>query len=89
MQTLTIPSLQGIPILLSGAKPTMPTPHPNFAKELFSPSRSNAEQRDSAAIINRIDNELKNGQLVTNGQTACGVMNRLGTFELFINFGNG
>ena len=25
----------------------------------------------------------------TNGQTACGVMNKLGTFELLINFGNG
>lgn len=25
----------------------------------------------------------------TNGQTACGVMNKIGSFELLINFGNG
>ncbi|MFW5760846.1 MAG: phage integrase N-terminal SAM-like domain-containing protein [Cyclobacteriaceae bacterium] len=59
MQTLTVPSLQG-----TLAKPAMPTLQPNFAKEPFSPSRSNAGQRYSAAKINRLDNELKNGQLV-------------------------
>jgi len=28
-------------------------------------------------------------QHLTNGQTACGVMNKLETFELLFNFGNG
>lgn len=63
--THTVPSLQGIPIVFSGAKPAKSTLQPNFAKEPFSPSRSNAGQRDSAAKINRLDNEPKNGQLVT------------------------
>ncbi len=40
-------------------------------KEPFSPSRSNAGQRDSAAKINRL-NEPKNGQLVTCGHTQYG-----------------
>jgi len=60
MQAHTIPSLQG-----TLAKPAMPTLKPNFAKEPFSPSRSSAGQKDSAAKINRLTNELKNGQLVT------------------------
>ena len=63
-QTLTVPSLQG-----TLAKPATPTLKPNFAKEPFSPSRSNAGQRDSAAKTNRLDNEPKNGQLVTCGHT--------------------
>ena len=32
---------------------------------------------------------IKIGQLPTNGQTACGVMNKLATLELLFNFGNG
>ena len=61
MQTHTVPSLQG-----TLAKPAKPTLRPNFAKEPFSPSRSNAGQRDRAAKIKRLINGLKNGQLVTS-----------------------
>jgi len=64
MQTHTVPSLQG-----TLAKPAKLTLQPNFAKEPFSPSRSNAVQRDSVAKIDRLNNELKNGQLVTKHQT--------------------
>ena len=55
-----VPSLQG-----TLAKRLKPTPKPNFAKEPFRPSRPNTGQRDSAAKIKRLNNELKNGQLVT------------------------
>ena len=43
-----------------------------FAKEPFSPSRSNAGQRPSAAKIDRLNNEQKNGQLVTSGHKTLG-----------------
>jgi hypothetical protein len=49
---LTFPQLQG-----TLAKRTMPTLHPNFAKEPFRPSRSNAGLRDSA---NMIDKQIEN-----------------------------
>ena len=67
MQPLTIPSLQG-----TLAKPAIPTLQPNFAKEPFSPSRSNAGQRDNAEKITRLDNEPKNGQFVTCGHKQYG-----------------
>ena len=67
IQHHTVPSLQG-----TLAKPAKPTLYPNFAKEPFSPSRSTAGQRDSTSKINRLDNELKNGQLVTCGHTQYG-----------------
>ena len=57
---LSVPSLKG-----TLAKPAMPMLKPNFGKEPFSPSRSTAGPRDSAAKIKRLNNELKNGQLVT------------------------
>lgn len=44
--THTVPSLQG-----TLAKRTKPTLQPNFDKEPFRPSRSNAGQRDSATLI--------------------------------------
>jgi len=51
-QRYTIPSLQG-----TFAKRTKPTLQPNFAKEPFRPSRSNAGLRDSANMIDKqIDN---------------------------------
>jgi len=70
MQTHTVPSLQG-----TLAKPAMPTLQPNFAKEPFSPSRSNAGQRDSAAkmkdrLTGKINNETPTHnikQLVISG----------------------
>jgi len=52
LQTHTVPSLQG-----TLAKRTKPTLQPNFAKEPFRPSRSNAGLRDSA---NMIDKQIKN-----------------------------
>jgi len=81
-QTHTVPSLQG-----TLAKPTKPTLQPNFAKEPFSPSRSNAGQRNSAAKINRLNNELKNGRLVTCGHTQYGgysVFQRLWLVSAFL-----
>ena len=80
--TLSIPSQKG-----TLAKPAMPTLKPNFAKEPFSPSRSTAGQRDSAAKINRLDNVPKNGQLVTCGHTQYGgysVFQRLWLFSAFL-----
>ena len=44
--THTVPSLQG-----TLAERTKPTLQPNFAKEPFRPSCSNAGQRDSANLI--------------------------------------
>jgi hypothetical protein len=49
---LTIPSLQG-----TLAKPAKPTQQPNFAKEPFRPSRSNAGLRD---IENMLDKRIEN-----------------------------
>ena len=46
LQMRTIPSLQG-----TLAKRTMPALQPNFDKEPFRPSRSNAGLRDSANMI--------------------------------------
>ncbi len=65
--THTVPSLQG-----TCRKRCKPTRKPNLRQEPFSPSRSNAGQRDSAAKINRLNNELKNGQLVTSGHKTLG-----------------
>jgi len=82
MQSHTVPSLQG-----TLAKPTRLTLKPNFAKEPFSPSRSHAGQRDSAAKRNRFINELKNGQLVTCGHTQYGgysVFKRLWLVSAFL-----
>jgi len=45
----TIPSLQG-----TLAKRTKPALKPNFAKEPFRPSRSNAGLRDSANLIDKL-----------------------------------
>jgi hypothetical protein len=76
-QKHTVPSLKGT--LAKPAKPMLQPNFANrgeaelmstiekyyFAnKEPFSPSRSNAGQRDSAAKINGLINEPKNGQLV-------------------------
>lgn len=82
IQTPTVPSLKG-----TLAKPAKPTLNPNFAKEPFSPSRSNTGQRDSAAKTNRFDNEPKNGQLVTRGHTQYGgysVIQRLWLVSAFL-----
>jgi hypothetical protein len=66
MQTLTVPSLQGTSrfsaSMFSHRRKTRKTLD---REEPFSPPRSNAGQKDSAAKINRLINELKNGQLVT------------------------
>jgi hypothetical protein len=61
--THTVPSLQG-----TLAKRTKPTLQPNFAKEPFRPSRSDAGLRDSA---NMIDKQIvdKNRQCLTAGHT--------------------
>ena len=69
--THPIASLQG-----TLAKPAKPTLKSNFAKDPFSPSRSNAGLRDSAARIKRLINGLKNGQLVT-----CGIINAADSFS--------
>jgi len=82
IQTHTVPSLQG-----TLAKPAKPTLKPNFAKEPFSPNRSNAGQRDSAAKINRLINKQNNGQLVTCGHTQYGgysVIQRLWLVSAFL-----
>jgi hypothetical protein len=82
IQTHTVPSLQG-----TLAKPAKPPLQPNFAKEPFSPSHSNARQRDSVAKINRLNNELKNGQFVTCGYTqygGCSVFQRLWLVSAFL-----
>jgi len=84
MQTLTFPSLQG-----TCRKRCKPTRNPNLRQEPFSPSRSNAGQRDSAAKINRLNNEPKNGQLVTAYHCACGgdvVYEKVRTFN-YLYFG--
>jgi hypothetical protein len=49
ISTHTVPSLKG-----TLAKPTKPTLQPNFAKEPFRPSRSNAVMRDSANLIDKM-----------------------------------
>jgi hypothetical protein len=81
--THTIPSLQG-----TLAKPAMPTLKPDFAKEPFSPSRSNAGQRDNAAK-NRLIYEPKYGQLVTAYHCACGGDVVFEGSELLITFTTG
>jgi hypothetical protein len=61
LSSLTIPLLQG-----TLAKRTKPTLIPNFAKEPFRPSRSNAGLRHSACLIDKqIVN--KNRQCLTAG----------------------
>jgi len=63
--TYTIPTLQG-----TLAKRIKPTLQPNFAKEPFSPSRSNActdEKRFDKNETNRLRNN--NGQRTTRGNT--------------------
>ena len=57
--THTIPSLQG-----TLAKRTKPMLQPNFAKEPFRPSRSNARLRDCGNLINKLI-EDKNLQCLT------------------------
>lgn len=57
--TLTVPSLQG-----TLAKRTKPALQPNFAKEPFRPSRSNAEPRDNVNMLDK-RNENKNRQCLT------------------------
>lgn len=82
MQTHTFPSLQG-----TCRKPCSPAHLPNLRQEPSSPSRSNAGQRNSAAKINRLDIELKNGQLVTCGHTQYGeysVIQRLWLVSAFL-----
>lgn len=64
IQPHTVPSLQGT--LAKHAKPTL---LPNFVKEPFNLSRSNAEQSNSATKINRLNNKLKNGQFVACDHT--------------------
>jgi hypothetical protein len=80
--TLSVPSLKGTLV-----KRAMLMLKPNFAKKPFSPSRSNAGQRDSAAKINRLQNESKNGQLVTCGHAQYGgysVIQRLWLVSAFL-----
>ena len=55
---------------LSGAKPTKPSLHPNFAKEPFRPSRSKTGFRGSTNMIN-IQIENKNRQCLTRGHKTC------------------
>lgn len=64
--THTVPSLQGT--LAKHAKPTL---QPNFAKEPFRPSLSNAGLRDSANMID-IQIENKNRQCLTAGIVHAG-----------------
>ena len=59
--THTVPSLQG-----TLAKPEKPTLQPNFAKEPFRPSRSNAGLRDSANLIDILIEKI-NRQCLTGG----------------------
>jgi len=80
--THTVPSLQG-----TCRKRCKPTHKPNLRQEPCSPSRSTAGQSDSAAKINRLNNELKNGQLVTCGHTqygGCSVIQRLWLVSPFL-----
>lgn len=61
MLTHTIPSLQG-----KLAKRTKPKLLPNFAKEPFRPSRSNAGLKDNTNLIEKLI-ENKNRQCLTAG----------------------
>jgi len=64
-KTTSVPSLQG-----TLAKRTKPTLQPNFAKEPFCPSRSNAGLRDSANLLDKpIDS--KNRQCLTSYKYNC------------------
>ena len=63
IQTHTIPSLQG-----TLAKPAKPTLKPNFAKEPFSPSRSNTRIERQCIKNEIIRLENNNGQ-----RTTCGI----------------
>ncbi len=68
----TIPSLQG-----TLAKHTKPTLQPNFAKEPFRPSRSNAGLRDSENLIDKQINTNNRQCLTINIRNA----GRCGKFE--------
>ena len=61
IQTHTIPSLQG-----TLAKPAKPTLKPNFAKEPFSPSRSNTRIERQCIKNEIIRLENNNGQRTTS-----------------------
>ena len=63
--THTVPSLQG-----TLAKRTKPTLQPNFAKEPFRSSRSDAGLRDSVSMIDK-QIEYKNRQCLTSGIKNC------------------
>lgn len=63
-QRYTIPSLQGIPKTF-GTKRSKPTLQPNFAKDPFSPSRSNPKTADAQ--------ETKNSTLI---EVKCLIMNK-------------
>ena len=67
MLTHTIPSLSG-----TLAKHTKPTLKPNFAKEPFRPSRSNAGLRDSANLIIKLIGYI-NRQCLTANISKLGV----------------
>jgi len=57
----TVPPLQS-----TLAKRTKPALKPNFAKELFRPSRSNLGLRDDANLINKLIENI-NRQCLTGG----------------------
>ena len=61
MPNHTIPSLQG-----TLAKRSKPTPQPNFAKEPFRPSRSNAGLRNSTNLINKLIENINRQCLTRN-----------------------
>lgn len=77
----TIPSLQG-----TLAKHTNPTLRPNFAKEPFHPSHSNAGLRDSASLIHKLI-ESKNRQCLTANIIKLGVsgLTKVRTFNKIFN----
>ena len=77
MQTRIILSLQG-----TLAKRTKPTLQPNFAKEPFRLSRVNAGLRDSANLIDKLIENIRQRQ--TQCKFNAGIVSYLGVWGFFV-----